>query len=189
MEKEISSAEDTFTVQNDYNNITSKLPLLDDGELRAELLEKVESRYDYFKTIIAGMSDEISRYEAVQAEEKKKAQEQAAKDAEEKRIQEDKEMKKQSFMQALEKVEALEYQAADAKDLASDAIDKLSLIAGDEEETELSQRLQTAIQRISTLPTASEWVVSQNQKEEEEAQKKVKLTSRCSSNSSVCALP
>ena len=80
-------------------------------------------------------------------------------------------MKKQSFMQALEKVEALEYQAADAKDLASDAIDKLSLIAGDEEETELSQRLQTAIQRISTLPTASEWVVSQNQKEEEEAQK------------------
>lgn len=171
MEKEISSAEDTFTVQNDYSNITSKLPLLDDGELRASLLEQVESRYDYFKTIIAGMSDEISRYEAVQAEEKKKAQEQAAKDAEEKRIQEEKEMKKQSFIQALEKVEALEYQAADAKDLASDAIDKLSLIAGDEEEETLSQRLQTAIQRISTLPTASEWVLSQNQKEEEETQK------------------
>ena len=47
------------------------------------------------------MSDEISRYEAVQAEEKKQAQEQAAKDAEAKRAQEEKAVKKQTFMQAL----------------------------------------------------------------------------------------
>ena len=46
------------------------------------------------------MSDEISRYEAVQAEEKKQAQEQAAKDAEAKRAQEEKAVKKQTFMQA-----------------------------------------------------------------------------------------
>lgn len=70
MEKEIGSVEDTYTVKDEYNSITSKLPLLDDGELRASLLEKVESRYNYFKEIIAGMSDEISRYEAVQAEER-----------------------------------------------------------------------------------------------------------------------
>ena len=80
MEKEITSVEDTYTVTDEYNSITSKLPLLDDGELRASLLEKAESRYDYFKEIIAGMGDEISRYEAVQAEEKKLAQEQAAKE-------------------------------------------------------------------------------------------------------------
>ena len=49
------------------------------------------------------MSDEISRYEAVQAEEKKQAQEQAAKDAEAKRAQEEKAVKKQTFMQALER--------------------------------------------------------------------------------------
>ena len=79
MEKEITSVEDTYTVTDEYNSITSKLPLLDDGELRASLLEKAESRSDYFKEIIAGMGDEISRYEAVQAEEKKLAQEQAAK--------------------------------------------------------------------------------------------------------------
>ena len=57
IEKEIGSVEDTYTVKDEYNSITSKLPLLDDGELRASLLEKVESRYDYFKEIIAGISD------------------------------------------------------------------------------------------------------------------------------------
>ena len=171
MEKEIGSVEDTYTVKDEYNSITSKLPLLDDGELRASLLEKVESRYDYFKEIIAGMSDEISRYEAVQAEEKKQAQEQAAKDAEAKRAQEEKAVKKQTFMQALERIENLEYQETDAEDLVSDAIDKLSLVAGDDEEASLSARLQAAISRITTLPTESEWNAAQAEKEAEEAQK------------------
>ena len=168
MEKEITSVEDTYTVTDEYNSITSKLSLLDDGELRASLLEKAESRYDYFKEIIAGMGDEISRYEAVQAEEKKLAQEQAAKDAENKRAQEEKNVKKQTFMQALERIENLEYQEMDAQDLVSDAIDKLSLVAGDEEEASLSARLQSAISRITTLPTESEWNASQAQKEQEE---------------------
>ena len=64
MEKEIGSVEDTYTVKDEYNSITSKLPLLDDGELRASLFREGGKRYDYFKEIIAGMSDEISRYEA-----------------------------------------------------------------------------------------------------------------------------
>ena len=171
MEKEITSVEDTYTVTDEYNSITSKLPLLDDGELRASLLEKAESRYDYFKEIIAGMGDEISRYEAVQAEEKKLAQEQAAKDAEAKRAQEEKDVKKQTFMQALERIENLEYQEMDAQDLVSDAIDKLSLVTGDEEEASLSARLQAAISRITTLPTESEWNAAQTEKEAEAAQK------------------
>ena len=171
MEKEITSVEDTYTVTDEYNSITSKLSLLDDGELRASLLEKAESRYDYFKEIIASMGDEISRYEAVQAEEKRLAQEQAAKDAEAKRAQEEKAVKKQTFIQALERIENLEYQETDAQDLVSDAIDKLSLVAGDEEESSLSARLQAAISRISTLPTASEWNAAQAEKEAEEAQK------------------
>ena len=171
MEKEITSVEDTYTVTDEYNSITSKLSLLDDGELRASLLEKAESRYDYFKEIIAGMGDEISRYEAVQAEEKKLAQEQAAKDAENKRAQEEKNVKKQTFMQALERIENLEYQEMDAQDLVSDAIDKLSLVTGDEEEASLSARLQSAISRITTLPTESEWNAAQTEKEAEAAQK------------------
>ncbi len=162
--REISSVEDTYAVQNQYKSITSRLPLLDDGELRSQLLEQVETRYDYFSGIIRDMSDTISMYEEQKKKEAEKAQEEARKAAEQKRLADEKATKKNQFLQALAAVEELEYQQANAQALAQDAIDKLSLIAGDEEESSLSARLQTAISRISTLPTETEW----NQRQEQE---------------------
>lgn len=187
MEKEIGSVEDTYTVKDEYNSITSKLPLLDDGELRASLLEKVESRYDYFKEIIAGMSDEISRYEAVQAEEKKQAQEQAAKDAEAKRAQEEKAVKKQTFMQALERIENLEYQETDAEDLVSDAIDKLSLVAGDDEEASFLQgsRLPSPVSPLFQRKVSG--MLPRLKKRRKKPRKKARLKCRYNPSSVSCA--
>lgn len=169
--REIRSVEDTYTVKDEYASITSRLPLLDDGEQRALLLEQTEQRYDYFVSIISQMGDEIRRYEEQKAAEEKKAREEAAKEAEKQRLEEDKATKKNSFLLALETVEELEYQREDAERLVNDAIDKLSLIAGDPEADALSDRLQTAISRISTLPTAEEWEKRQAQETEQEAKK------------------
>jgi len=169
--REIRSVEDTYTVKDEYASITSRLPLLDDGEQRALLLEQTEQRYDYFVSIISQMGDEIRRYEEQKAAEEKKAREEAAKEAEKQRLEEDKSTKKNSFLLALETVEELEYQREDAERLVNDAIDKLSLIAGDPEADALSDRLQTAISRISTLPTAEEWEKLQAQEAEQEAKK------------------
>ena len=169
--REIRSVEDTYTVKDEYASITSRLPLLDDGEQRALLLEQTEQRYDYFVSIISQMGDEIRRYEEQKAAEEKKAREEAAKEAEKLRLEEDKATKKNSFLLALETVEELEYQREDAERLVNDAIDKLSLIAGDPEADALSDRLQTAISRISTLPTAEEWEKLQAQEAEQEAKK------------------
>ena len=169
--REIRSVEDTYTVKDEYASITSRLPLLDDGEQRALLLEQTEQRYDYFVSIISQMGDEIRRYEEQKAAEEKKAREEAAKEAEKQRLEEDKVTKKNSFLLALETVEELEYQREDAERLVNDAIDKLSLIAGDPEANALSDRLQTAISRISTLPTAEEWEKLQVQEAEQEAKK------------------
>lgn len=169
--REIRSAQDTYTVKDEYASITSRLPLLDDGEQRARLLEQTEQRYDYFTSIISQMGDEIRRYEEQKAAEEKKAREEAAKEAEKQRLEEDKATKKNSFLLALETVEELEYQREDAERLVNDAIDKLSLIAGDPEADALSDRLQTAISRISTLPTAEEWEKRQAQEAEQEAKK------------------
>lgn len=169
--REIRSVEDTYTVKDEYASITSRLPLLDDGEQRALLLEQTEQRYDYFVSIISQMGDEIRRYEEQKATEEKKAREEAAKEAEKQRLEEDKVTKKNSFLLALETVEELEYQREDAERLVNDAIDKLSLIAGDPEANALSDRLQTAISRISTLPTAEEWEKLQAQEAEQEAKK------------------
>lgn len=169
--REIRSVEDTYTVKDEYASITSRLPLLDDGEQRALLLEQTEQRYDYFVSIISQMGDEIRRYEEQKAAEEKKAREEAAKEAEKQRLEEDKATKKNNFLLALETVEELEYQREDAERLVNDAIDKLSLIAGDPEADALSDRLQTAISRISTLPTAEEWEKLQAQEAEQEAKK------------------
>lgn len=169
--REIRSVEDTYTVKDEYASITSRLPLLDDGEQRALLLEQTEQRYDYFVSIISQMGDEIRRYQEQKAAEEKKAREEAAKEAEKQRLEEDKATKKNSFLLALETVEELEYQREDAERLVNDAIDKLSLIAGDPEADALSDRLQTAISRISTLPTAEEWEKRQAQEAEQEAKK------------------
>lgn len=169
--REIRSVEDTYTVKDEYASITSRLPLLDDGEQRALLLEQTEQRYDYFISIISQMGDEIRRYEEQKAAEEKKAREEAAKEAEKQRLEEDKATKKNSFLLALETVEELEYQREDAERLVNDAIDKLSLIAGDPEADALSDRLQTAISRISTLPTAEEWEKRQAQEAEQEEKK------------------
>mgnify|MGYP000461882850 CR=1 FL=1 len=164
--------EDTYTVKDEYASITSRLPLLDDGEQRALLLEQTEQRYDYFVSIISQMGDEIRRYEEQKRPKRKKAREEAAKEAEKQRLEEDKATKKEtaSFW-PLETVEELEYQREDAERLVNDAIDKLSLIAGDPEAGALSDRLQTAISRISTLPTAEEWEKRQAQEAEQEAKK------------------
>ena len=169
--REIRSVEDTYTVKDEYASITSRLPLLDDGEQRALLLEQTEQRYDYFVSIISQMGDEIRRHEEQKAAEEKKAREEAAKEAEKQRLEEDKATKKNSFLLALETVEELEYQREDAERLVNDAVDKLSLIAGDPEADALSDRLQTAISRISTLPTAEEWEKLQAQEAEQEAKK------------------
>ncbi len=159
--REISSVEDTYAVKSQYQDITSRLPLLDDGELRAGMLEQVEERYDYFAGIISQMGDTIALYEKQKAIDDARVREEAEKQAEENRKQAEKDIRKKEFLQALQAVEELKYQQRDAQDLVQDAIGKLSLVAGDPEQQALSDRLQAAIRRISTLPTEDQWNASQ----------------------------
>lgn len=161
--REILSVEDTYWVKSQYQNITSRLPLLDDGELRAQMLGQVEERYDYFAGIISQMGDTITMYENQKAVDQARAREQAEKQAEESRKQAEKDARKNEFLQALRAVEELKYQQRNAQNLAQDAIGKLPLVAGDPEQQALADRLQAAINRISTLPTEDEWNAAQGE--------------------------
>ena len=109
------------------------------------------------------MSDNIALYEKQKAADEARAQEQAMKDAEQRRIQTEKDTKKNEFLQALRLVEELEYQQDNAQSLVQDAITKLPLVSGDPEQQAFADRLQAAIQRISTLPTEDEWNAAQEQ--------------------------
>ena len=120
------------------------------------------------------MSDTIALYEKQKAIDAAKAQEKAMKDAEEQRRQAEKDTRKNEFLQALQTVEALEYQQPNAQALVQDAIAKLPL----------ADRLQNAISRISTLPTQDEWTASQAAKQaaEEQAQQEAQQQAQIQQN-------
>lgn len=166
--KTINTVEDTYDVENRYRSITAKLPLLDDGSKRAEMLERVEAKNDDFKATIAQMSDTIAMYKQQKAVEKAQAQEKAQEEAKKNREQLEKETRWNEFLQALTAVENLQYQQTDASALVQDAISKLPLVADSPNQQEYSSRLDAAISRITTLPTAQEW---QKHQDEEAAAK------------------
>lgn len=161
--REINNVEDTYSVKFQYQSISSRLPLMDDGELRAQMLEELEDRYDYFKTIITEMADTIAMYEQQKEVEAQRAREQAEKDAKAQRAQEEKNTRRNEFLQALTLVEELEYQQKNSEKLTHNAISKLPLVAGEPDQQALVNRLQAAITRISTLPTEDEWNETQAQ--------------------------
>lgn len=167
--KIIDTVEDTYWVREQYQSIITQLNLMDEGEKRGELLERVAARYDIFSGIISEMQQTIALYEEQKAkddaEAQKKAEEQAVVDRANLEVQ----TRKNSFLSALEDVEKLEYQAPNASELVQAAIDKLPLVADYEEAVSYGQRLDDAIARIATLPTQEEWEKLEEERKAQEA--------------------
>lgn len=170
-DKTIETVEDTYWVKNQYTSLLAKINQLDEGEERADLLDRMETKYDTFTPIIADMKDTIDRYEQQKAREKAEAQKKAEEDAEKKRKELEVETRRQDFLTALEDVENLEYQAPNASTLIQTAINKLPEVQDLDKAKEYSDRLNAAIARVSTLPTAAQWQNMQAQKERDEAAK------------------
>lgn len=170
-DKTIETVEDTYWVKNQYTSLLAKINQIDEGEERADFLERVENKYDTFTPVIADMKDTIDRYEQQKAREKADAQKKAEEDAVKKRKELEAETRRQDFLTALEDVENLEYQAPNASSLIQTAINKLPEVQDLDKAKEYSDRLNTAITRVSTLPTSAQWQNMQAQKEREEAAK------------------
>lgn len=168
-DKTIETVEDTYWVKERYQSLVSKLNLMDEGALRGELLERVTSRYEEFSVTIKEMQSTIALYEQQKARERVEAQKRAEEAAEKRRADLEVQTRKNEFLTALRDVESLEYQAPDAQQIIQTAIDKLPLIADYEEAASYSERLNVAISRVSTLPTAQEWQMMEDKKKEEEA--------------------
>lgn len=77
-------------------------------------------------------------------------------------------------------MEALEYQAPNAQELVTAAIGKLPLIADYQEAESYTQRLNAAITRISTLPTAEEWQKTEAARQAAKAQEQQALQQQIS---------
>ncbi|HIT65074.1 MAG TPA: transglycosylase domain-containing protein [Candidatus Ventrimonas merdavium] len=167
--KTIETVEDTYWVKEQYQSIVSKLNLMEEGGSRGELLERTAAKYEEFKAIISEMQNTIALYEKQKAEEAAAAQKKAEEEAEKQRENLEIQTRKNEFLTALRNVEALEYQSPDAEQLIQTAISKLPLVADYSEAASYSARLETAISRVSTLPTAEEWNRLQAEKAAQEA--------------------
>ncbi len=171
--KTIETVEDTYWVQERYQTMVSQLNLMDEGILRGELLERVTARYEVFAVTIKEMEQTIALYEVQKAREEAEAQKKAEQEAARQRELLEIETRKNEFLAALQAVEALEYQASNAGELVQAAIGKLPLVSSYSEAESYSQRLNAAITRISSLPTAEEWLKTeasrQSTKDQEQA--------------------
>lgn len=163
--KTIETVEDTYWVKERYQTMVSQLNLMDEGILRGELLERVTARYEVFSATIKEMEQTIALYEVQKAREAAEAQKKAEQEAARQRELLEIETRKNEFLAALQAVEALEYQAPDAQELVQAAIGKLPLVSSYAEAESYSQRLNAAITRISSLPTAEEWQKSESSRQ------------------------
>lgn len=169
--KIIETVEDTYWVNEQYQSIITQLNQMDEGDARGTLLDRTTSKYAEFTPIIDQMQDTIALYEQQKAREAAEAQKKAEEDAVKAREDLEAQTRKNTFLTALMDVEKLEYQAPNAQQLVQTAIDRLPLVEDYEEAASYSQRLEAAIARISTLPTAAEWKMMEEKKAEEEARK------------------
>ena len=173
--------EDTYWVKEQYQTIITQLNQMDEGDIRGTLLERTTSKYEEFVPIMDQMQETITLYEQQKAREAAEAQKKAEEDAIKAREDLEAQTRKNTFLTALMDVENLEYQAPNAQQLVQTAIDRLPLVADYQEAVSYSQRLEAAIARISTLPTAAEWKMMEDKKEEEakkQAQEQQQLQSR-----------
>lgn len=156
-EKTIETVEDTYWVKEQYQSMITRLNLLDEGDTRADLLERIDARNEEFQATIKEMQQTIALYEQKQERDRAAAQKKAEEKAEKQRAALEIQTRKNEFLDALTAVEELEYQAPNAQELAQNAINKLSLVENYSEAAAYSQRLDTAIKRIATLPSNEEW--------------------------------
>ncbi len=159
--KTIETVEDTYWVKKQYQKIISNLNLMDGSEMRGELLERADAKYQEFSAIIDEMQQTISLYEGQKARASAKAQKEAEEAAAKRRADLEVQTRKNEFLSALRDVEALEYQSPDAENLIQTAISKLPLVSSYSEAASYSDRLNTAINRISSLPTQEAWEKAQ----------------------------
>ncbi|MCI8886628.1 MAG: hypothetical protein HFG70_00935 [Hungatella sp.] len=157
-EKEtIDSAADVEEIRSKHQVISEKLNQLESGDVRKELFDRTETRWQEFVHIIDTMSESIRVYEEKQAllkqQERRKADQQAEINRKNQEIQD----RITAFETVLGMLEAMNYRSSDTDTLITTAIAKLGELYGYTDTTAYQTRLENAIRRVRTLPSESQW--------------------------------
>ncbi len=157
--------EDVYKEREIYQELKPLTDTLSDADLRKDILTRLLERKSYFDNIEAEMTDTIKKYEELKEKESKAQQSIDASKAEEARAENEKEVNKQSFKDALKTLEELQYQDSDLESLINDAIDKLQYCGDLNEVQDYVTELNQAIQRARSLPTKAAYEAKQAESE------------------------
>lgn len=151
------TVDDVLTAREYYDEIKSIADTLDDGEVRTDILKRLEERKKYFADIEESWAATIERAEKESIEESSRAQRDKESAAVKEREEEEKRVNKESFLSALKDLQELEYKDDETETLITEAIKRLQYCNSYEEATKYAKDLQEAITRARKLPTAGEY--------------------------------
>ena len=180
----IASMEDTRTVKKQYETLVDKAALLDDGEEKNEILARAMEQKKANDAILDSMPDTIKRWEEQEslANEESRAQAESEAEIERKKAEED--VNRQEVQNAIDELNDLEYWPENAADLVNSAIKKLDLLSGYPDESDYTEKLNDAIDRLDTLPKEAEWKRQEAEKESEAQAEEALQESRTAQNQS-----
>lgn len=159
------TVDDVLTARDYYDEIKSIADTLDDGEVRTDILKRLEARKRYFEDIEESWAATIERAVKESIEESSRAQRDMESAAVKQREDEEKRVNKESFLSALTDLQELEFKDADTEELITEAIKRLQYCNNYEEAAKYAKELQEAITRARKLPTSAEY--EENKMEEE----------------------
>ena len=153
----IATPEDTYLLEEKTDAVRTQVSEIEDIELRAPLMERVQNHHSELKQIVIKMAEDIKLYEEMKQKEEDEAKAEEAKLAEEERKTFEYEAREKDFKFALKELNDLKYQSEDAEKLCIEAETKLEYLIGYENYETYKQQLSEALSRIKTLPTILEW--------------------------------
>lgn len=169
--KNIDGPEDTYTIENDFNQINNEISKIEDTKKRTEFYNRIYEKYKNLLKDKNEMKHEIAIYEKSKVEKESAKAEEAKLKAEKKRLDFMQKTRESAAFNAISKIEELKY-IPDTDDLIHDAKNALASIKKYDSYLSYYKRLEAAIESLKRLPRYEEYKKQEAIKESEEAVKK-----------------
>lgn len=153
----ISSVEETYHIQEKYQEIMNQVSLVNDDDKRKNLSNRAATKYQELSNTVIDMKDAIAEYEAQKESESLAAQESQEAEAESKLAQEANDLRKEAFNKKLKAITDMKYQQENANTLVLEAYDELKKLVDMDEYQSLLDQLDKAEENIKKLPTKAQW--------------------------------
>lgn len=157
----ISSVEDTYVIESDFDEINAVIAQVEDSGVRKELYDRAAAKRNALAAIRDSMADEIAYYESRKAEEESQAAIEREKQAEEDRKAQIRKTRLADFEDALAEIQALEYIPDDIDTMTDTLMEKLGNLAEYDEYADCAREAEAAILAAGHLPTKAEYDTKQ----------------------------